>query len=390
MTQIQPDENGEFPFLYSCDNKGKMLVWWMEVQGDKFRSHSKKGQDGKVNTTGWTTCKAKNVGKANATTPEEQAISEVENRYTKKLKNHHHLNSKDFNIRHYFEPMLAQKYEATPDALSKFWQTHGAGDIGEEQVVFQPKLDGFRCIITSEGAFTRTGEPVLTVPHILESLSPLFEHAPKTMLDGELYNHEFAHDFNELASILRKQKPTKEQLERSKEVVQFHCYDLPSVPDEDYVERSRCISLLLTKFPTPYVKEVPWYEVGSHAEVKKLMEGFLQSGYEGGMIRIVKGEYEGFTRSKYLLKYKHFVDEEFEIVNIVSGNGSWAEYAKSVTIRLDDGQLCDAGIKGDFAFAKKLLVARDNLIGKEVTVKYFAKTPDGLLRFGVAIKWPTF
>lgn len=361
--------------LYSSDTKDKILSWWMETDEEgSFRGHSRKGEDGKVNTSGWTLCKQKNIGKKNETSIIQQAALEVEARYRKKLKNHHHTEQENFLVKHYTEPMLAHKY--TEDV----W-------LNPELKVAQPKLDGFRCVLSAKGAYSRSGEKFLSIPHIVDAFAPLFAKYPMLELDGELYNHELKDSFEELSSIIRKEKVTEADLQKSEELIQYHIYDIASNKGDDYIERHSIILELMTEFPCKYVRLVPFNETTSHAQTRQLLEEYLQAGYEGAMLRIVDCEYETFKRSQSLLKYKLFVDEEFEIVEVLAGLGSWSEYAKHLTVKFADGRKFNSGIKGNFAFAKKLLDNKDKHVGKLVTIKYFALTNDGIPRFPVAIKF---
>ena len=49
---------------------------------------------------------------------------------------------------------------------------------------------------------------------------------PNVILDGELYNHDLRNDFEQIISIVRKQKPDDIDMLNSREMVQFHCYDI--------------------------------------------------------------------------------------------------------------------------------------------------------------------
>lgn len=386
----------KFPTAYSINLKGKKLYWWMELMEDQHRSISKTGEDGKEKITGWTVCKPKNIGRANATTAMEQADAEVRANYKKKLKNHWHLNEDDYMFRHYIEPMLAPKYEGPED---KIWLTY-------DSVITQPKLDGFRCIITKDGAFSREGENFVSVPHITKYLEALFKECPEAILDGELYNHELRDDFNELSSIIRKTKISEEDLAKSESLIKFYIYDLPSDSEFDYLERYESINLLTSRYFSPYVEVVETNVVDTPKQVRSTLEDYLQRGYEGLMVRLDKEhrnegrhasvkakdriDYQGYEmgrRSPSLKKFKLFIDEEFELLNIVEGKGSWSGRAKSLTFRLEDGTTCDGGVKGDFAFTSKLLKEKDKHIGRMVTIKYFERTPDNKPRFGVATKF---
>ena len=76
-----------------------------------------------------------------------------------------------------FKPMLAQVYHQQPI------------DWGQP-VYMQAKLDGVRCIFTSDGAFSRNGKRFMNVRHIEFELQKLFIKLPGLRLDGELYNHD--------------------------------------------------------------------------------------------------------------------------------------------------------------------------------------------------------
>ena len=112
-------------------------------------------------------------------------------------------------------------------------------------VFIQPKLDGVRCLIQYENrplknvddlsgqltenvvvAYSRTGKEWKNIDHILFNLLPFFQLNPNVVLDGELYNHDFKDNFEQIISMVRKTKPTDEARAESAENVQFHCYDI--------------------------------------------------------------------------------------------------------------------------------------------------------------------
>ena len=108
-------------------------------------------------------------------------------------------------------------------------------------VFMQPKLDGVRCLIQFEPhnyqhnggvvkAYSRTGKEWKNINHILEELMPFFCKRDfanaNVVLDGELYNHDFKNDFEQIISMVRKTKPTPEARVVSRDNVQFHCYDI--------------------------------------------------------------------------------------------------------------------------------------------------------------------
>ena len=92
----------------------------------------------------------------------------------------------------------------------------------------QPKLDGVRCLIGADGAWTRTGKRIKSVDHILAQLETFFEYHPGIILDGELYNHAFRNNFEDLVGLIKRQYYNEES-----NVICFHNYDMWSVHDTE-------------------------------------------------------------------------------------------------------------------------------------------------------------
>ena len=173
--------------IYKKTKTGATQEWTIEVVGNKYRTHS--GQVGGIITTNeWTIVYGKNTGKLNETTDKEQTMKEAVAKRTKKLESGYFENIKHINKTQYFEPMLASKWEDSKDKITY-------------PIFSQPKLDGIRCIVTKDGMFSRNGKPIISAPHIRESLSELYETYPNLILDGELYADKFANDFNKIVSF---------------------------------------------------------------------------------------------------------------------------------------------------------------------------------------------
>jgi DNA ligase-1 len=111
---------------------------------------------------------------------------------------------------------------------------------------------------------------------------------------------------------------------------------------------------------------------------------YVEQGYEGQMLR-TGGLYEN-KRSKYLLKHKTFVDEEYTILDICEGEGNRTGTCGYMVFNTKDGKRFKSNVKGTFAETADILENKDSLIGKEATVKYFNLTPDGIPRFPYVIK----
>jgi DNA ligase 1 len=352
-----------FPELYKIDSKGKLRVWYMELDGDLYRTIAGiKG--GKLVTSAWTVATPKNVGRANATTAEEQAKAEVEAEYVyQKFQGGYSDNLENMGAK-FFEPMLAKKYE---DFVKKpTWPVYS-----------QPKLDGVRCIVKADGMFSREGKRFVSCSHIYDALKDHLDKTPSLVFDGELYNHDLRNDFNKIISLVKKQSPTDEEIIESANLVQYHVYDIVDIerPELSFEYRYHFIN----SFYSGPIQSVATIVCHNQKELDEEYAAVMAEGYEGQMIRI-NGPYEQ-KRSKLLLKRKEFQDEEFEVVAISEGLGNWAGYAKSVRCRKSDGTEFDSGIRGSQSFTQELLGRNP----KWVTVRFQNYTPDGIPRFPVAV-----
>lgn len=354
--------------IYARDSAGRVRMWQYEVEGDAWRGHSGLVDGAKV-ASGWTTCTPKSQSTAAA-----QALFEAKAEMGKKLDRDYRpsIGLVDTPRAAGSKPMLAHKFELGKTAPVGF---------------SQPKLDGIRCIANASGLWTRQGKPIVACPHVSAALAHWFAIDPTLEFDGELYSHELKDNFNEIASIVRKTKVTGPELEKAEAVIQYHIYD---IVNKDLSFGSRLNRLVQIfgmregdRWPVGTLSLVPTSRVRDQAHLDQLYAFYLEDGYEGQMVR-ADAQYEN-KRSKHLLKRKEFLDGEFEIVRIESGIGNWDGYGKRLVFKLPDGRECGAGVKGDQAFTKSLLDQGDKLRGRQVTIRYFTPTPDGMPRFPVAV-----
>ena len=365
------------------DSKGKIREWhaMSGTDGTNWGWCTVSGlDDGKKVQSEWKLVEQKNVGKANETSLQEQATAEMLAEMSKKLERGYFASLSDIDTFDKVKPMLASKYE---DA--KF-------DFENNRYYAQPKLDGIRCIARANGLWTRAGKEIVAVPHIMEQLSVFFEKYPDAILDGELYNHDLKDDFNEIVSAVRKTKPTPEDLEKSKKLVQYHVYDVINMPDEEkgvygdepfFTDRMYWFCDMGFDRPSA-IRTVPTRQVKSLAEIDNLYEYWLELGYEGQMVR-EDNVYQQNKRSKFLMKRKEFLDAEFEIVEVEEGKGNWAGHIKRFVLKLPDGRTFGAGVRGDQKTLKAMFEA--GATPNWATCRYFTPTPDGIPRFPVVTDW---
>lgn len=361
----------QLPILFSRTSNGAIQQWQICVEGNKF--YTTEGLvDGKQTTTPPTVCEGKNLGRANETTGEQQATKEAQSKWQKKVDSGYHEDINDIDTETFFEPMLAHKY-------------------GEHEVAFplatQPKLDGVRCVCRVDGMWSRGGKPIISAPHIREALDPLFKANPKLILDGELYCDKLKDNFNKIISLVKKSKPTPSDLKESAEIIQYWIYDLPSSGKNGFKQRTIELRGLLSTGTPAWLLGVPSSLVYVDTEfvhgqnqLDELYGKYLDHGFEGQMVRAENGLYES-KRSKHLLKRKEFIDEEFEIVDVVEGAGNRTGTVGYMVMKMKDGRNFKSNVKGTFELLGEYLNDKKNLIGKKATVKFFCYTPDGIPRF---------
>lgn len=361
--------------LYKKSRAGKLQEWTIETQDNLFRT-SEGYVGGAITPTAWTICEGKNVGRANATTPEEQAIKEAEAR-VEKQRDKGWADSLDAiaEAAPAVDPKLAHKYKDKLKHLAK-WKV----------VALMPKLDGIRGLGTDDGEFlSRESNPITATPHIEEELKELKDGLSAGWnVDGELYNHDLKDDFNAISGMVRKKKLSEEDLALSKELMQYHIFDI--VAPGNFASRYAAIKTLLEQGNYKYLKLVPCVflsmDENFEAAAQAQYEAWLEEGYEGMMYQDADAEYRG-GRTTDLLKRKEFVDGEYKLVRIEEGKGNRAGMAAKVYCVDERGEEFKAGVKGTTKYCKALLQNKGEAIGKMVTIVYQNLTPDRQVpRFG--------
>ena len=265
------------------------------------------------------------------------------------------------------KPMLAYPVSKKPIDYSK-------------PVFIQPKFDGVRCLIQYDSgivtAYSRTGKVWKNIEHITLNLYKFFDKHPNVVLDGELYNHDFKDDFEQIISMVRKTKPTDEARAKSRDNVQFHCYDIINkavfhLRDEwlkSNLQESYCIVT------------VPTVQMTSEAGARLAHAVNLKAGYEGSIVRL-DDPYQ-CKRSHSLRKFKDFSDAEANIVGYEEGKGKRTGTLGKFLMQDDDGIQfgCPPGKGHNYKDLAKMLTNIHEYMGQRATFTYFERTKAGSYR----------
>ena len=362
-----------FPVLYHKGSNGSIRQWQVWSDGpDIVTCHGQ--YQGKLQISR-KTATAKNVGKANATTPEIQARIEAEAMYTHKLTRKYSLSIVECEQR-LMLPMLAHSFEKK-----------------KKKVVYpafiQPKLDGVRCLAHVIGwnddgtaivqLLTRGGKQ-WDIPHLAIEIGTLLEHGGM-VLDGEIYLH--GKTFQEISKLVKKQRPESRNLE-------YHIYDVPMVGDiEDapFSDRLHALTKIdgeIAHNQLAHLKVVPTAWVQSEEDVYEIQSEMLNAGYEGAIVRTQTGVYKFGYRSPDLLKVKTFMDDEFEVVGFHPGIGKF-ETCVIWECLTKTGEPFNCVPKGTFEERREWLENGYKYVGELLKVKFFEWTDDKIPRFPVGI-----
>jgi DNA ligase 1 len=311
-----------------------------------------------------------NVGRANETTPEQQAELRLISRVNK-LKDKGY---KEFPV--YGEEL---QYDQILKSLKGLKGTDANGlklpmlaqkDI--QKITFpgylQRKYDGMRGILYWDGDSlkirSRNGKVLSNLEHILEYAKDL----PKDwQLDGELYAHGY--NLQSIVSLTkRKQKDTLK--------IKYRVYDiiLEGTPYEEryfllrdwYMENQAREAILL----------VATVGVSDWETVWDLFNKYRAKGYEGAMWRDPNMDYEAGERSWGLIKIKDFLEEDFEIIGVKEATGRDQGTAIFTCITLDGAEF-DVRPMGTRETRRDYLDNFEEYEGKLLTVRFQSWTGDG-------------
>lgn len=361
------------PKLFKKTATGATQEWQIFFENGEYYTVS--GQtDGKKITNTPTRCKGKNVGKKNETTADAQAELEARAKWQKKRDEGYidDVDALDGAMPLRYDPMLAKDYSDYADKL-------------EFPVYSQPKLDGLRCIVTRQGAFSRQWKPFATLEHIREALQPLFDQYPDLLaFDGEMYSHELKDKFEEIVSIVKQPKADAADIEKCKKSVKYHVYDIITLGKHPFRQRVADYNYILRIARNAYLSPVESTPVFNDDELNTVYQKYIENGYEGQMIRTMDSLYQ-HKRTKDLLKRKDFHENEYEIVGYKEGKGS-REGCIILRLAMSDGKEFDSVPVGGIEYQKRLWTRRLDILGMQATVKYQNLSSDGIPRFNNTIK----
>jgi DNA ligase-1 len=357
------------PILKSTTRTGKAKYWQGHVAQDGERwftqtSYWQLKNDGSPSTVQWSEAyevEPKNVGRANATTAEQQAHLELESTLKRQ------------RDKGYAEEGEASSAPPLPMLAHKF------SDRGHKVVwpaYVQPKLNGQRMLFDGVRGWSRGGKEILPdcIAHIREQIANLPEGV---ILDGELIlpgNPLLQKTMTAIKKFRPDLSPT----------LVYWVYDLihPTLP---FSERFTLLRRTLGE-GGENVKVTHTKVVENAAEVMAHHEHFTGLGFEGSMVRYDDGGYDVGHRNNQLQKVKDFVDGEFKVLDIVEGGGRFKGAAVFVC-EASETETFTCVPEGDMEYKRGLFQDRESILKKSpyLTVRYQELSEDGVPIFPVGV-----
>ena len=303
----------------------------------------------------------------------EQATLEAQSKFNKK--------EKEYSTE-IFKPMLANKFN------EELYHKKSRSFKIEFPAFIQPKLDGLRCISYLENGKvilqSRTGLRFENFDLLREQLLNIFNIVGNNVyIDGELYTDSII--FEELSGLVRltTEKSNKEQIARINSI-KYNLFDIyfGNTPDMIFTERKDKLEQLMKLKNINLIKLVDSKLIDDFSKIDKYHNEFVSIGYEGLMVRDKEGVYEPNKRSKYLQKFKKFMEDEFEIIGFKEGSGDEKGCVIWRCINKDQKEF-NVRPKGTREQRKEYFINGKKYVGKKLTVIFQEYEDSGIPRFPV-------
>jgi len=369
-----------FPKLFQKSSTGKMKEWkiWVvkildsghDYGAEIHNSHGFVG--GKLQEDIEIVKEGKNIGKKNETTPFEQACSQAESQWNKKIDKGYTQDGADpkNNI---IYPMLAQSFAKSKHRIKYPCYT-------------QPKMNGARCV-HDDRYQSRSAKYWNTLSH-LDTDVQMIQDKVGAPLDGEIYIHGL--NLQDIGALIKKERLGDDEIEGYKtEDLEYWIYDCVDTNINFTARHTLITDAFLdagaTEFKIEDVKflrlgkcvYVATYRVDSEEELVAYKKKFIAAGFEGGMARndVSYVLCPGDKHCADLQKLKDFFDDEYEVVGGKEGIG---RDAGCITFRCKNkyGTEFDVKPMGTVKQRKHWFKNINKYIGSMVTIRYQELTKD--------------
>lgn len=292
----------------------------------------------------------------------------------------------------------------------------------DEGVYVQRKLDGIRCLVrivedpNIEGKkwvvmMSRQGNQFVHLKSLREEVLTFLKGHEDVILDCEVYAHEIFASvtykkekvvfgegdepiprtmlFKAISSTVRSTMTEPGVLEEQMNLYVFDIVDPTEQIHQD--ERFAALDKLFKRKgiseKCPKIIQVERFEINSPEEITPLHDQFAEEGYEGVVIRDKKLKYECLKKnkkSKWMRKYKYFLDSEYPIQGVKRDKGVPREQFTWIC-ETEDGVKFYPKPEGTREMKWEWFDNKEDFLGKMLTVRYQGLEESGKPRFPIGV-----
>ncbi len=273
-----------------------------------------------------------------------------------------------------FEVQLAKTYDPEKPTASHYYCSN--------------KMDGLRSMfVYGSGLYTRQGKKIIGFDDLENELSQVCDQHNIGAIDGELFSRDMP--FEEIQGAVMRNKNIDPK--QKKQVKLFVFAVLKDFNRREIFKTTKeMVDVIDAIFKTKreYMVKVQSVLI-KDSQVNEYHDKFAADGYEGIMLRSVDVSYD-FKRSKHLLKFKKFLEEDFKMVDAFEGKGKYVGSLGGILVEgVIDGKKITSEVGSGFDDSQRaeFWKNRKKLIGSKVEIKFQGVTPDSSLRFPVFNKF---
>ena len=334
--------------MYKVNKGGSFQTWYAHTRGSEVVATFGK-LNGKLRESTYF-AEAKNIGKANETTPESQATVEVDALYVKQFKNKHYRYSTEDaedQVGNCKVPMKIKNYKDN-----------------KGKVIFPcyvgTKFNGSRLMCMDSLSISKAGiVEDFKHPSILDQVAQLSHD-----IDSEVYRHGFS---------LQRIQSARNKLNVDSDELMLKIFDIPvaNLPIEERIEMMKRLKREIRQKGLNRLEvEIPVL-VNNEVELQTLIDKAIADGYECVVIWNTGGTYEFGVRTSHVYKWKPRYDAEWKVVDCLkdkNGQGVLDFEINDTTFK--------AKMKGDAesrSYENQILY-----VGEWVTVEYEEFSDSGI------------
>ncbi len=245
----------------------------------------------------------------------------------------------------------------------------------------QPKIDGYRALLHKQGSkyefISNTGRYYQHLEHLKTELKRIKMLDNKSVyLDGELYLEK--EHINVLRSILSTIELTEEQKKMAKNI-KFYVFDMFDLKNMSltYENRYKILEKIF-KQKFKHLNLTPTTIIRNDKQLDDSFNKYVKEGYEGIIIRNMRGLYKLRGKSVDVLKSKDVKRDVFTIVGYKEAKGdNRGTVIWEIRCNKDPRKSFWAKPMGKRDERRKMFKDGNKYIGKKVMVKYFEIDKDG-------------